>query len=232
MSVRLHNPFRGLSRRDWALWLTSLTVVIITNLLSGQVHPATVLGTIVGVTALIFMARGDVWGQILTIVFALLYGVTSWQFRYWGEMITYLGMSLPMAALAAVAWLRNPYQEGEPEVAIHRLSRLEWCWGCILAVGTTVLFGYLLHLLDTPNLFWSTLSVTTSFFAAYLTWRRASWYAIAYAANDVVLIVLWILAALEDITFAPMIACFAMFLINDLYAFVCWKKREHDQGLA
>jgi nicotinamide mononucleotide transporter PnuC len=191
-----------------------------------------VLGTIVGVTALIFMARGDVWGQILTIAFSILYGVTAWHFRYWGEMITYLGMSLPMAALATIAWLRNPYQEGEPEVAIHRLSRAEWFWGCVLAIATTALFGWLLHLLDTPNLVWSTLSVTTSFFAAYLTWRRASWYAVAYALNDVVLIVLWILAALEDIAYAPMIACFAMFLLNDLYAFVCWKQREKQQGVA
>lgn len=228
----MHNPFKNLSRKDWTLWIISLIVVVTANILAGQAHLSTVLGTIVGVTALIYMARGDVWGQILTIAFAILYGVTSWHFRYWGEMITYLGMSLPMATLAAIAWLRNPFQEGEPEVAIHRLTRTEWLWGCLLAAGTTVVFGYILHLLDTPNLLWSTLSVTTSFFAAYLTWRRASWYAIAYALNDVVLMVLWILAALEDIAYAPMIACFTMFLINDLYAFICWKKREKHQGIA
>lgn len=228
----MHNPFSGMSRRDWTLWLASLAVVTLTSMMAGQVHPATFAGTIVGVTALIFLARGNVWGQILTIVFAILYGITSWQYRYWGEMITYLGMSLPMAAAAAIAWLRHPYQEGEAEVAIHRLNCREWGWGCILAAVSTAAIGMVLYALNTPNLFWSTVSVTTSFFAAYLTWRRSSWYALAYAANDVVLIILWILAALEDRGFAPMIACFAMFLLNDLYALVCWRKREKVQGLA
>lgn len=228
----MHNPFSRMSRRDWVLWLSSLMVVIVTTLMAGQVRLATFLGTIVGVTALIFMAQGNVWGQILTIAFAILYGITSWQYRYWGEMITYLGMSLPMAAAAAIAWLRNPYHEGEPEVAIHRLTRREWVIGCLFAAATTAAIGMILYLLDTPNLFWSTVSVTTSFFAAYLTWRRASWYAMAYAANDVVLIILWILAALEDVSFAPMIACFGMFLLNDLYGFSCWRRREKQQGLA
>lgn len=228
----MHNPFSRMPRRDWVLWIVSLTVVIATSLMAGEVRPTTFLGTIVGVTALIFLAQGNVWGQILTIAFAILYGITSWQYRYWGEMITYLGMSLPMAAAAAISWLRHPYQDGEPEVAIHRLTRRDWLLGCLFAGATTAVIGMILYWLDTPNLFWSIVSVTTSFFAAYLTWQRASWYAIVYAANDVVLIILWILAALEDVSFAPMIACFGMFLLNDLYAFLCWRRREKQQGLA
>lgn len=228
----MHNPFSGMSRRDWALWLFSFTAVLVSNVLTGKIVPTTLAGTLIGVTALIFMARGDVWGQILTIVFSILYGITSWSFRYWGEMITYLGMTLPMAVMATISWMRNPYKKGEPEVAIHRLSAAEWVWGGVLSVVTTAGFYFILRAFDTPNLFWSTLSVTTSFLAAYLTWRRASWYAVAYAANDVVLIILWILAAMEDIAFAPMIMCFLMFLLNDLYAFICWKKRERTQGLA
>ena len=76
------------------------------------------------------------------------------------------------------------------------------------------------------------LSITTSFLAAYLTFQRSSFYALAYAGNDVVLIVLWVLAAMENIAYAPMIACFAMFLINDLYGFVSWRRREQKQGVA
>ena len=49
----------------------------------------------------------------------------------------------------------------------------------------------------------STLSVTTNFIAAYLTFRCGPYFALAYAAKDVVLILLWTLAAVEDISINP-----------------------------
>ncbi len=225
----LKNPFAGLTKKEWLLWLVSLMVVIISNLLTGQVDAVNLAGTCIGVTALIFVARGDVWGQILTIVFAVLYGITSFRFRYWGEILTYLGMSAPMAAVAVVSWLKNPYQGNKNEVKIHRLTGRQSLFMAVTAVVVTGFFAWLLWLFDTPNLVFSTVSVTTSYLASYLTCVRSSWYALAYAANDIVLIVLWILAAIADIAFLPMIACFMMFFLNDLYGFVSWRRRERLQ---
>lgn len=107
----LKNPFRGLSGREWGLWLVSLTVVILSNLMTGTVDAITLTATLVGVTALIFVARGDVWGQLLTVIFSLLYSVTSWRFHYYGEIITYLGMSAPIAAASAITWMKHPYKK-------------------------------------------------------------------------------------------------------------------------
>ncbi len=42
------------------------------------------------------------------IIFSLLYGIISYTFSYYGEMITYLGMTMPMAVFALISWLRNP----------------------------------------------------------------------------------------------------------------------------
>ena len=72
----------------------------------------------------------------------------------------------------------------------------------------------------------STISVTTSFAAAALTMLRSSYYALAYAMNDIVLIILWIIASMENRMYVPMVINFMVFLINDLYGFVNWKKRE------
>ena len=44
-----------------------------------------------------------------------------------------------------------------------------------------------------------------------------------------VLIVLWILAARENISYLSVIICFVMFLVNDLYGFVSWKRMEKRQ---
>ena len=209
--------------------IVSLMVVMLCNWLTPSAALTTKIGTVVGAIALIFMAKGDVWGQVLTVVFSVLYSITAWQFRYYGEMITYLGMTLPMALAAVFSWLRHPFEGNTAQVEIHRLSRHQRFWMVVCCFVVTALFGLILRWLDTPNLLFSTISVTTSFLAAYLTCFRSSYYAIAYAANDIVLIVLWILASVKDVSFTPMIACFSVFFINDLYAFSSWNRRETEQ---
>ena len=53
--------------------------------------------------------------------------------------------------------------------------------------------------------------------------------AAAYSANDVVLIVLWIMASMENISYLPMVFCFIMFLANDLYGFYNWRRMRNRQ---
>ena len=94
-----------------------------------------------------------------------------------------------------------------------------------------MIFYFILKAFHAANLIPSTLSVTTSFIAVYLTWRRSVYYALAYAANDIILIVLWILASFSDTSYLPVIVCFTMFLVNDIYGFINWskiRKRQRD----
>lgn len=226
----LHNPFRNLKKREWFLWIVSLILVAASNILAGKTDPITILSTLTGVTALIFVARGDVWGQILTVIFSLLYAVTSYKFCYYGEMITYLGMTAPIAVFSIVTWLKNPYEQNKNEVKIQRLTPKRGIIMAVICAAVTVLFYFILKALDTPNLIMSTISIITSFLASYLMLYRISYYALAYAGNDIVLIILWVLASMENTVYFPMVACFAMFLVNDLYGFASWKKREKIQG--
>lgn len=226
----LKNPFRNLTRREWILWGVSLVAVLVSNFTAGAVDPVTLAATLIGVTALIFVARGDVWGQILTVVFSILYSITSWCFAYYGEIITYLCMSAPIAAASVVTWLKHPYKKDRNEVKIHHLSPRGFIGLFIVTVIVTAAFYFILGALGTANLMVSTISVTTSFLAASLLMFRSSYYAIAYAANDVVLIILWVLASIDDPSYIPMVVNFAAFLANDLYGFLSWKAREKKQA--
>ena len=225
----LKNPFRSLTRREWILWGISLVAVLVSNFTAGTVDPVTLAATLIGVTALIFVARGDVWGQILTVVFSILYSITSWHFAYYGEIITYLCMSAPIAAASVVTWLKHPYRKDRNEVKIHHLSPRGFILLFIVTVIVTVAFYFILGALGTTNLIVSTFSVSTSFLAASLLMFRSSYYAIAYAANDIVLIILWVLASFDDPSYMPMVVNFAAFLANDLYGFLSWKAREKKQ---
>lgn len=221
----MNNPFSTLTKKEWLLWLCSLFIVLVSNILAANFDPLTLIAALVGVTSLVFAAKGNVWAQVLMIVFSILYGIISFRFRYWGEMITYLGMVLPMAVWSAITWLRHPAESGDA-VAIQKLNLRQFAGLLASCVVVTVLFYRILAALDTPNLAFSTLSVITSFLAAALTMLRSSYYALGYAANDVVLIVLWLLASLTNSGYLPVAVNFIIFFFNDLYGFISWKKRE------
>ena len=220
--------FRDLTRSERLLWICSMLVVAASFVLSGGGDWLSAIASLIGVTALIFVAKGYVLGQVLTVGFAAFYGIISFFFRYYGEMITYLCMTAPMAVMAIVSWLRNPYK-GTKEVAVQDVSRRQALVMCLWAVVVTAAFYFILQALGNAQLLISTLSITTSFVASYLTWLRSPWYALAYAGNDVVLIVLWVLAALTDISCLPMVFCFVMFLLNDLYGFYNWQRMRARQ---
>ncbi len=221
---------RYFSKGERLLWGASVFCILLAFALFDRANYLTLVASLIGVTSLIFNAKGNPLGQLLMVVFSLLYGVISFTFAYYGEMITYLGMTAPMAVFALIAWLKNPYNGNRAEVAVNRLCRREILFMFLLTAAVTVLFYFILAVFHTANLLPSTLSVTTSFLAVYLTFRRSPYFAVAYAANDIVLILLWILAALEDATYISVVVCFMTFLANDLYGYYSWRKMEQRQN--
>ncbi len=214
---------------EWLIWGCSFVAVIISFFVFKNDQWHYLVGSLIGFTALIFVSKGNPAGQALTIVFSVFYGVISFSFKYYGEMITYLGMSTPMAVAALIAWVKNPYKGKKSEVKVNSLSKKEWCIFLAAAAAVTVAFYFILQALNTANLIISTVSVLTSFIAAYLNMRRSRFYAVAYACNDVVLIVMWIMASIDSITYLPMVICFVAFLALDTYGFINWSIIEKRQ---
>ena len=219
------------TRGELLLWSLSVLIITVSFFLLDRENVLTLIASLVGATALIFNAKGNPVGQVLMVVFSIIYGIISYTFSYYGEMITYLGMSMPMAIIALIAWLRHPYKGKRAEVQVNSLRRTEIAFMFALTALVTVPFWFVLRALDTANLFFSTVSVATSFLAVYLTFRRSAFYAVSYAANDVVLIILWTLATIEDASYLSVTLCFFMFLANDIYGFVNWsamRKRQQE----
>ena len=222
--------FTYFSKMERILWSVSVIFIIGSFYIFDRESYLTLIASLIGVTSLIFNAKGNPIGQALMIAFSLLYGVISYTFAYYGEMITYLGMTMPMAFFALVAWLKNPYKGNKAEVKVNSIGKTEQVLMWLLTVGVTVLFYFILKYFSTANIIPSTLSVTTSFLAVYLTFRRCPTFALAYAANDIILIVLWVLASLTDIRYISVVVCFVAFLFNDIYGFISWQRMKKRQG--
>ena len=218
------------TKAELILWTSSVVLILTSFFISQESGILGLVASLIGVTALILCAKGNPIGQVFMIVFCCMYTYISYTFSYYGEMITYACMSLPMAVVALASWLRHPFKGNKSEVSVNRLRGREYIITAVLTVAVTIAFYFILKAFDTANLIVSTFSVTTSFSAAYLMFRRSPYYALLYAANDIVLIVLWTLAAMKDISYVSVIICFVAFLANDVYGFVSWSKMEKRQN--
>ena len=120
------------TKTEITLWATSAGLILMSFLLFDRENYLTLAASLIGVTSLIFNAKGNPVGQLLMVVFSVLYGIISYTFSYYGEMITYLGMTMPMAVVALISWLKNPYKGNRAEVKVNTVSRKETGFMCIV----------------------------------------------------------------------------------------------------
>ncbi len=228
MQKKLKSLYSYFSKGERILWCVSVLLIITSFIIFDRENYLVLTASLVGVTSLIFDAKGNPAGQVLMVLFSLLYGAISYTFAYYGEMVTYLGMTAPMSVFALVSWIKNPHNGNKSEVEIASINGREAIFMAILAAAVTYVY-YILACFNTANLIPSTISVTTSFLAVYLTYKRSAFFAVAYAANDIILIILWTLAAMSDISYLSVVTCFILFLTNDTYTFINWKRMYKRQ---
>ncbi len=222
----LKNYFSGI---EITIWAVSAVLIVLSFIIFDRSNYLTIAASLIGATSIMLNAKGNPLGQLLMVLFSMIYGYISFSCAYYGEMITYLGMTMPMAIFALITWVIHPFKGIRSEVEVSRLDKKELVIMPALSLLVTVIFYFILKSLGTANIIPSTLSVTTSFLAVYLTFKRSPYFSLAYACNDIVLLVLWILASMESINYISVVVCFSVFLINDIYAFISWKKMEKRQ---
>ncbi len=216
------------NKTEKTLLISSTLLIIISFLLFDRNNYLNLFASLIGISSLLLSAKGNPFGQILMIFFSLIYGFISYSFSYYGEMITYLGMTLPMSVFSSISWICHPYNKNE--VKINHINKIEILFMFLLSLIVTYIFYLILKYLNTSHLFFSMISITTSFLAVYLSFRRSIYFTLAYACNDLVLIVLWVLASINNIQYISVVICFIVFFFNDLYGFINWKRIEKRQN--
>ena len=215
---------------EWLLWLGSIVTVVVFFIVFQNKEYLYLVTTITGVTSLIFISKGNIAGLILSAIFSVFYVIVAITYRYYSEIITYTFMTLPISILSIIQWIKNPFKGNKAEVEVAKLDKETYMYIILGGVCVSILFYFVLDWLKTPNLEFSTISIFTSFIASFLSLKRSPFYALAYAVNDIVLIILWVLASLKDLSYLAIVICFASFFVNDLYGFYNWSKMLKRQS--
>ena len=186
--------------------------------------------SLVGVVAVLTVAKGLVIAPFINIGYNILYAIISIFQGYYGEAIIYICLMIPISVFSIIEWLRNKNKDNSDVVEVNKIKGKEYLYLAIATVFATVGFYFLLKVLNTNELIISTISLITSMIASYLMLRRCSYYALGFILNDIILIVLWSLVVVNSgIGYLPTVISFCVFLINDIYGFIHWKMEEKKQ---
>ena len=222
----------------WKWWeiaflAVSIIALTVTFVIGKEKNWLSFISSILGVIDVMFFAKGLVLAPFLCTVDCVLYSIISYKQHYYGEMIIYIGLMIPICLISIISWLRNRKKDDKSKVEVNKVRAKEFIILAAVSVVTTFGFYFMLKAFNTSQLIISTLSLVTSVFSAYLLFRRNSYYALGYMANDAILIILWSMSVVNfGLTFLPMVIRFCLFFINDTYGFVRWKLEEKKAKIA
>ena len=189
----------------------------------------TTICSIVGIITAILLAKGKNLGQVFGILITILYSIVSFNNKFYGEVIIYLFLMLPMYVIGIISWVKHKNKETNT-VDVNRINSKEWLQVSIISIIIFIGIYFLLKCFDTNELIISTLSVVASLFAIYLQIRRSRFSFYFYIINDLILIVLWgIPVVFGNILVLPMVFNPIINLINDSYGVYNWKKLQEKQ---
>ena len=219
---------------DWTkLEKTLLFGSIILVSLVGIIFKSDLLTTIcsiVGIITALLLAKGKNLGQIFGLLIAALYSIVSFKNGYYGEVIIYLCIMLPMYIVGIISWIRHQNKDTNT-VEVNKIKMKEWLIVLVASIICFIGIYFLLKVFNTNQLFISSLSVIDSLFAIYLGVRRSKYSFYFYVVNDFILILLWgIPVVTGTIILIPMVFNPLINLINDIYGIYNWKKLEKIQG--
>ena len=227
----MKNFFKSWNLFEKLFLIISLIIIIACFFLGTDKNILSLVTSILGVITVIFGAKGLVWAPVVNLLYNIVYIILSYTQAFYGEVLIYIFMMTPINIAMIVSWLKNKSKEDENIVAVNKISKKEYILLFVFTFVVAVGFYFILKALNTTALFISTISLIDSFIATYLLYRRCSNYALSYIVNDIILIVLWSFAIINNgIAYLPMVLSFLVFLVNDIYGLISWKKREKLQN--
>ena len=185
--------------------------------------------SIVGIITALLLAKGKNLGQVFGLLITILYSIVSFKNKYYGEVLIYALLMLPMYVIGIITWINHKNKKTN-SVEINSIKKKEWIIVSFVFALVFVGIYYLLKAFNTNELIVSTISVLASLFAVYLQIRRSKYSFSFYIVNDIILMFLWGIPVVRgSFILFPMLLNPTINLINDIYGFYNWKKTEKIQ---
>jgi len=220
--------FKEWTKFEKTLSLGSIFVII----LVGIIFKSDILTTscsVVGVITAFLHAKGKNLGQVFGLIITFLYSIVSYKNRYYGEVLIYVVMMLPMYVLGIITWAKHKNTKTN-SVEVNTINKKEWITILFLSIFIYIGIYHLLKQFNTNELLISTTSVLMSLLAMYFQVRRSKHRFSFYLINDIILMMLWGIPVIKgNLLLFPMFINPIINFISDIYGLYNWKRMEKIQ---
>ena len=115
--------------KDWnrfekCLLFISVSLVILVGIIFKS-DLLTTICSIVGIVTALLLAKGKNLGQIFGLLIVALYSIVSFRNKYYGEVIIYLCIMLPMYIIGIISWIRHQNNDTNT-VEVNKIKLKEW----------------------------------------------------------------------------------------------------------
>ena len=226
----MRNFFKNWNLFEICFLIGSLLALVLCFVFSADKNVFSFVASLIGVLSVITVAKGLVIAPFIDIVYNVLYAIISIFQGYYGELIIYTLIMIPISVMAIISWRKNRNKDNKDIVEVNTIGLKEYIYLAIVTIVASVGFYFLLKALNTNEIVVSLLAFITSTVASYLMLRRSSYYALGFILNDAALIVLWAIVVVNSgMGYLPTAISFCVFLVNDIYGFIHWKVSESKQ---
>ena len=226
----MRNFFKNWNLFEMCFLIGSLLALVLCFVFSADKNVFSFVASLIGVLSVITVAKGLVIAPFIDIVYNVLYAIISIFQGYYGELIIYTLIMIPISVMAIISWRKNRNKDNKDIVEVNTIGLKEYIYLAIVTIVASVGFYFLLKALNTNEIVVSLLAFITSTVASYLMLRRSSYYALGFILNDAALIVLWAIVVVNSgMGYLPTVISFCVFLVNDIYGFIHWKVSESKQ---
>lgn len=220
--------------KDWTLFektilSLSLFVIVIVGIIFKS-NFFTLFTALTVVTTTMLLAKGKKEAYIFFLICNILYVYVAFNNRYFGEVLLYLFLIIPMCISSLISWIRHPNKDTNT-VEVNSITRKERMIVYLSIVPLSIGLYFLLRAFNTNELIVSTFTFVCSLLANYYQIRRNKMSFYFYVIQDVALLILWIIPiAKGNLSLLPLIINSTFNLFFDSYGVYNWKKLEKKQG--
>lgn len=184
-----------------------------------------IITSMTGVTCVILVGKGKMSNYIFGTVNVLLYALTAWKARYYGDVMLNLLYYFPTNIIGWFVWMRHVDKESN-EVYKERMTIKQDIIVTLISIIGIFAYSYILKLLGGNLPLVDSMSTVLSIVAQILMIKRYTEQWIVWIVVDVVSVIMWIAALFGEGQSIAVLMMWAVYLANAIIMFVKWYKES------
>lgn len=229
MKQYLKQFFNSFNLFDYIL-LPLFLVAVLTVSIIYKCDALSIIYSFVGLIAVFVLSKGVFFSPIFLIIMYIIYAIQAYLSGLYGEVILNVAILMPLQIYAFISWFIKRKHKAEKSLSVspQDIHLKEWSIIAVCYVLLLISVYFILQAINTNYLILSALCFANAILANYLTIRKSFYQFVVYIANNVVLILMWLMPLIEGqplgTNFLPMIVSFVAFTAINSYGLINWIK--------